>query len=164
MAWTTKQVRLANQAAREAGLTVGSGKSQDTSARDLLLRQLSGRAIDPRAERMSTRSPQLTQADFEWFMSQAEVRGDDGGVGGQPFGYWQEACREGRWKRLRWKAQKLADKVSQRIGAGYCHGAITAALGEWSDDLDNCDEAELRKVIDALTQIHQRPMARSAAG
>ncbi|MBB6429193.1 hypothetical protein [Algisphaera agarilytica] len=148
MGWTTKQVRIANQAAREAGLV----KGKDTSRKDLLLRQLDGRAWDDRAERFSTRCSELTNSDFEWFMARCEEASDDDRVGGQPPFYWHHAEREGDWKRKRFCVQERADELANAYGTAYVDGVIRKAIGPWSGDLDNCDTRQLEHILNALNR------------
>ncbi|MEM8781924.1 MAG: hypothetical protein AAGE65_03620 [Planctomycetota bacterium] len=144
MAWSKPQRKRAAQAAREAG------RFDD---RELLFRQLSGRAFH--AGRLTSTAPGLTNADFEWFMAQLELSAGHG-LCGQGYGYWQRAAQEGGWKRLHFRASDLAERVAKGRGKAYAVGVAEQAVGPFNGDLDNLDEAQLRRVIDALSNVLRR--------
>lgn len=139
--------------------------------REVILRQLGGRAEHPQgSDRITSTSPRLTQRDYEQTMllieqysgGQIQTKTKDG-QHVYSFGHWQRGVDFGTWKRMRHRAQELADDVAASIGPAYAVGVINAALGldgrkalASDTDLDNCDERQLAKAIDALTAIALR--------
>ncbi|MEM1445177.1 MAG: hypothetical protein AAGF84_03920 [Planctomycetota bacterium] len=154
MGWSKRQRMRAAQAAREA---------DRFNDRELLLRQLNGRAHHH--GRFTSTAPRLTNADFEWFMAQLELACGHGLVG-QPYGFWQRAEQEGGWKRVRFRAGDLAEALTKKHGNGYAVGVAEQAVGPFNGDLDNLEEPQLRRVIDAFSKVLQRacePSAEAAA-
>lgn len=156
MSWSDKQKQLAVRACKGANI--------DDAQRELILRQLGGRAIVN--GRVTSTSAKLTNAEFNQFMATVEVYS-----GGQVkirdrsnkyryrFGHWQLQQQDNNRLQLIYIARRIigsltAEQVPERIG-----GVIAKATRnriEDVDDLDDLDEAEAHNVVNALRAVAQR--------
>ncbi|MEM6750746.1 MAG: hypothetical protein AAF612_09775 [Planctomycetota bacterium] len=151
--------------AQKAQLARACAAANLADQRPLILRQLGDRAVVN--GRATSTSPRLTNADFERVMAIVEHYSggqiqttDKAGKHLYGYGHWERAAAEGTWRRQRHKIDELAQEVSVRHGWEYAAGVIAKAVGaDAAADLDNADERQLARVIDALTQIKHRPPA-----
>jgi hypothetical protein len=153
--WTDKQKRLAIIACRDARIS--------NDRRKLILRQLGGHAIPSRGGEPTSTSPRLTDADFEKFMSCAEMSTPDNQLlSFAPF-YWQDKYIDGPFGRLKHRAVKLSLALTD-AGVEWI-GIVTKAIGrDFDNHLANLDQDELNKAIDAMTAVGKRPAPGSGKG
>lgn len=156
MAWTSRQRSVAAMAAR----WVAQRQGQDVDTlREMILRQLDHRAMHD--GRITSTSPKLTNADYEFYMSVLE-RTTGGRLQSWLPGYWQAKVDDHlqRMRRFVWiKAQELYESGRVRphpdgpggFLAGFLRSRVT---GGRTDRLDDCNWHELRICIQAFERIN----------
>lgn len=156
MSWTDKQKQLAVRACKGANI--------DDAQRELILRQLGGRAIV--GDRATSTAQTLTNADFNQFMALVEVYS-----GGQVkirngqgryvygFGHWQLKQQDNTRLQLIHVAHRIINTLFVEGVPERIEGVIAKATGgriEYTGDLDDLDEPEARKVVHALRAVAMR--------
>jgi hypothetical protein len=156
--WSKDQIKLAGMIARAAGW------GDDT--RKLVLRQLDGRAVVN--GKPSSRSPRLTNADFEMYCSVAErsmggqivIRRADGSIYRQfPPGHFAGKVNDHLARMRRYVLAIAAGLEDVGLlnpdGAGL-RGWIRARISDGqTDDIEQLDWPQLRALIDSL-KAHAR--------
>lgn len=161
MGWSTQQIQTAAIAARSAGL--------DDARRRLVLRQLpramycaGGRSTEP-----SSRSPRLTQADFEIYMSICE-RTAGGTLEGYATGHWA-ARSDGEWRRMHRLIEQLGADLAALGAPGWAinqatalEGWIKARVNPDKTTVQELDYSELHALINGLRAVKKRMDVRRA--
>ena len=156
MGWSDKQKQIAVRACKGALI--------DDAQRELILRQLDGRAIVQ--DRATSTAPTLTNADFNRFMELVEVYSGGqvkirNGNGRYVYGYghWQLQQQDNVRVQLIYVAKRIANTLFLEGVPERLEGVIAQATrGRIKDtgDLDDLDEAEARKVVHALRAVADR--------
>jgi hypothetical protein len=144
MAWTNDQKKTAAIAARKAGL--------EDEHRQLILRQIPGnRAIHQ--GRVTSTSPRLGNADFEWFMAAVEASAG-GELDGWARGYWARKANDSL-ARMRRYAGAIAQQLQIR-GHIQLDGFIERMTSGACRQLEQLDMTHLYNVIEGLKSIARR--------
>ena len=156
MSWSDKQKALAVRACKGAHI--------NTEQRELILRQLGGRAIV--GDRATSTSGALTNADFNQFMAvveqysggQVKVRGRDNKYLYR-MGHWQLQQQDNTRLQLIHVAKRMIGSLTAEQVPEQLEGVVAQATRsriEDLGDLDDLDEPEARKVVHALRAVAKR--------
>ena len=166
MPWSNKQKALLVRACKAAGLA---------DQRDLILRQLGGRAEHPaHSGRVTSTSPRLTDRDFEQAMATVEhysggqIRVIDA-KGRHLYGpgHWDRHAETGTLTRRRHLIRRMVNTLvgnPRTDGDGrildedghQLAGVIRQATGGKASTIDQLTERQASAVIDALTALGHR--------
>ncbi len=144
MAWTNDQKKTAAIAAKKAGLS--------DEHRQLILRQIPGHHAIHNG-RVTSTSPKLSNADFEYFMAKVE-HFVGGQIDGWSAGYWQSKHNDSL-ARMRRKCGSIAQQLQVK-GLIQLDGFVDRMTRGACRQLEQLDGLHLYDVLEGLKAIARR--------